>query len=550
MEEVKVKTRNILLSLQKYAKSNNASVDIVDFEILQTKTLIKAATDEEFIEFNESVQEHYDTQEKMIDYHVEFSQVHIIKIFEKPKKKYFIDYEIEFDTMKVSPNIIIKQSSKIPLRTPKETFVWLKKEINKIKGRNAILLNMFDELYIAKLKAFTKFVHAGKFTKNIKLPLIKTMEPNVTQKGELILHYEKNKNKHGIAEVDAGETIIEYRKPKFGKNGMDAFGKVISSESHKNSKDIDHEIDDDTIKTQEDEDRKLYIARAKGYVNFSRNIMYIDHTIKKRKIKRVEEKLSEHEDNDIKVVVSEKDATQDSIGEGVELTSETIHVEGFVGSNSILHATNLTVDGATHQSSHQSAKFAKINRHKGTLRAHQADIKLLEGGTVYATTANIDACLNGTIYARDVNIKSVKSNLKVYASHSINITLVSGEDNVFNIDYKKIPILSKKMEFIDNDIDDLKYHLDEAKRHNKAKVPELENKIKKLKDEKKEITNSVHDASIFIEKSFRGLNTISFTLSDLKELIYKTDAKKYDKFYLEIDEDRVTLKPVNISIEI
>lgn len=238
------------------------------------------------------------------------------------------------------------------------------------------------------------------------------------------------------------------------------------------------------------------------------------------------------------------------MGEGVELTSETIHVEGFVGSNSILHATNLIIDGATHQSSHQNAKFAKINRHKGTLRAHQADIKLLEGGTVYATTANIESCLNGTIYAKDVHITNVKSNLKVYASHSINITLVSGENNVFNIDYKKIPILSKKLEFIDNDIEDLKYHLEEAQRHNQSKVPKIKAEIQKLKDDKNDIINSIHDATIYVEKAFRGLNTIIFTISDLKELIYKTDSKKYDKFYLQIKDETITLEPVKTSINL
>ncbi|WP_373069494.1 flagellar assembly protein A [Sulfurimonas sp.] len=550
MQKAKVKTKNILLSLQKYAKNNDASINIVDFEILDTKTLIKTSKDTDFTEYNEAVQEHYDSEEKMIDYHLEFTQVHTIKLFEKQQKKYYLDYEINYDSMNTHPTITIKINSKIPIKTPRDTYIWLKNEVDTIKARNAILIGLFDESYITKLKLFTKFIHAGKFKKNIKLPLIETIEPNVTQKGQLLLHYEKHKNKHGIAEVDAKEVIAEYRKPKFGRNGLDAFGKVISNTSQKNLKDLDYDTDDETILVKEDNDKKLYISKAKGYVNISRNIMYIDHTIKKRKIKRVEDKVSEHEDNDIKVVVSEKDVTQDSIGEGVELTSETIHVEGFVGSNSVLHATNLTIDGATHQSSHQNAKFAKINRHKGTLRAHQADIKLLEGGTVYATTVNIDACLNGTIYAKDVNITSVKSNLKVYASHSINITLVSGENNTFNIDYKKIPILSKKIEFIDNDIEDLKYHLEEAKRHNQSKIAGYEAEIKKLKDDKNSVINSINDATITVQKAFRGLNNIIFTISDLKELIYKTDNKKYETFHLEIKDEKVTLKPVNISIEL
>ncbi|QFR49834.1 DUF342 domain-containing protein [Sulfurimonas lithotrophica] len=552
MKELTVKTKNISLSLKKYAQSNDASTDIIDFSILKTKTLIRTTKERDFVEFNESIKERYNSEKKMIDYHVEFKQVYTIKLFEKAQEQYSLKYEIEFDEFIVNPKIIIKTDSNIPYKrkTPKDTYLWLLKEINKIKAKNNILIHIFDESYLAKLKLFTKHLHAGKFKKSIKLPLIETISPDITRKGQLLLHYENKKNHHQITEVNAGDLLIEFAKPKFGKNGLDAFGNVITSETQKNSKDFTYDIDDETIEVKEDKDKKQYIAKVKGFVNFSKNLMFIDHIIKKRKLKRVEDTLSEHEDNDIKVIVSEKDSTQDSIGEGVTLSSETIHVEGFVGSNSVLNATNLIIDGATHQSSRQSAKFAKINRHKGTIRAHQADIKLLEGGTVYATTVNIDSCLNGTIYAKDVNITNVKSNLKVYASHSINITLVSGENNLFNIDYKKIPILSKKIEFIDHDIEDLKYHLEEAKRHDKSKVEGIKLKLKELQEIKNDILNSVKDAHVKIERPLRGLNTIIFSTGENKELIYKTSSKKYGEFHLEISEEKITLKPVNISINL
>ncbi len=550
MREAKVRTKNITLSLEKYARLNKASKDIVDFTILKTQTLIRAATETEFVDFNESIQEKYNTEDKMIDYHIEFKQVHTIKLFEKQEKDYFLNYEIKFDNLEINPKIIIKTDSVIPTSSPKDTYIWLLKEINKIKAQNKILLNLFDDTYIMKLKLFTKHIHAGKFNKPIKLPLIQTIKPNLTRKAKLDLNYLNKKEHHQIVEVKVGDVLVEFSKPKFGRNGLDAFGDVITAETQTNAKDFKYDIDDETIDIVEDEFSKRYVAKTKGYVNFAKNLMYIDHTIKKRKLKRVEDTLSEHEDNDIKVVISEKDATQDSIGEGVELASETIHVEGFVGSNSILNATNLIIDGATHQNSRQSAKHATINRHKGTLRAHKADIKLLEGGTVYATSVNIDSCLTGTIYAKDVTIKNVKSNLKVYASHSIKIYKVTGENNTFNIDYKKIPILSKKVEFIDHDIEDLKYHLEEAQRHDKSKVTGIETEIKKLLGMKKEIANSVHDATVFIERPLRGLNTIIFTISEIKELIYRTEAKKYPKFYLEVKDETVTLKPVNISIEL
>lgn len=550
MREAKVKTKNISLSKEKYAKINEASKDIVDFTILKILTLIKAATETEFVEFNESIQEKYDTEDKMIDHHIEFKQLYTIKLFEKQSKDYFLNYEVQFDSLKVNPKIVIKTDSKIPDSSLKETYVWLLNEINKIKAENNILLNLFDETYLMKLKLFTKYIHAGKFKKSIKLPLIETITPNITRKAELLLNYKNKKEHHQFLEVNKGDILVQFAKPKFGRNGLDAFGDVISAEMQTNEKDFKYDIDEDTIEVVEDETKKQYISKTKGYVNFSKNLLFIDHTIKKRKVKRVDDTISEHEDNDIKVVVSEKDITQDSIGEGVKLSSETIHVEGFVGSNSKLNATDLIIDGATHQNSYQTAKNATINRHKGTVRARKVDIKFLEGGTIYATTVNIGSCLTGTIYAKDVTINSVKSNLKVYASHSIKIKVVTGDNNTFNINYKKIPTIAKKLEFIDHDIEDLKFNLEEAKRHQKSKVAEIETQIKKFESTKKEIQNSVYDSFIHVEKSFRGINKIIFTINDKKELTYRTDSKKYPKFYLEHKGEKVTLKPVNLSIEL
>ena len=196
MEEKKVKTSNIELSIKKYAKNYNASADIVDFKILKIITMIKTTQDDEYVEFNEALQEDYDTTEKMIDYHLEFKQIYVAKLFEKQKSKYFLDYDIDFDYLNFNPHIIIKKESKIPTANPKQTYLWLTQEINKIKAINKVLLNLFDQTYIKKLKIFTKLIHSGGFKKNVKLPLIETIEPDITQEGELTLHYKKKKNKH------------------------------------------------------------------------------------------------------------------------------------------------------------------------------------------------------------------------------------------------------------------------------------------------------------------------------------------------------------------
>lgn len=552
MKSTKVKTKNILNSLKKYAKANAISLDAVDFKILKVESKIRTIHEKDYFHYNENIQTYYDSDEKTINEHVEFKQIYVIEMFQQIGCEIMLDYKIEYNEFKTKVNIIISKDSIIPSKhyKIKDLYRLITSEVNKIKAKEGILLNLYDKAYIHQLKAFTKHLGADKFHKNIKLPLFRGIDPSVTKKSQLIKYYEDKKNEYGISEVEAGEIIIEYIKPKFGLNGLDAFGDIVDATAFSNIKDTTKEIDSETIKIEENEDNKLYIAKVKGFVSLADDKLSIDNKIKLKKISRVQKQVADDENNNIEVILKEHDSTKDGIGEGVELTSETIHVEGFVGSNSFLNATNLIIDGATHQTSNQSAKYAKINRHKGNLRCHEAEIKLLEGGEIHATNVNIDSCLGGTIYAKHVTIKHVKKNVKIYASHSINIDQVSGEENVFTIDPRAIPILEKKLEFINADIEDLKFDLEEAQRHEQNKVPGIEQKIQNLVNTKNSIYDSVYDASINIVKPIRGFNTIVFTLKDNKKLTYKTKAQKYTKFFLVSSNDVVTLNPTTVSINL
>ena len=551
MKPTKVKTRNILNSLKKYAKIKGVALDVLDFKILGIETLIKTIHEKDFFHFNEVVQEKYNSNEKIINEHVEFEQLYLIEIFKLVDFSMMLNYKIEYNEYKTKVDIVIKPDSIIPNDYPKivDFYRALNTQFNKIKAKEGILLNLYDKEYIIKLKAFTKHVAKDKFKKSLRLPLIRTIDPNITKKSKLIKYYEDKKNEYGISEVAAEETIIEFIKPQFGVNGLNAFGNIVNAASYSNTKNTIKSFDHNTIKIKEDKYTKKYIAKIKGFVSNIDENLSIENKIKLQKISRVQEQLSDGENNNIEIILKEHDSAKDGIGEGVELTSETIHVEGFVGAKSFLNATNLTIDGATHQTSKQSAKHAKINRHKGNLRCHKADIKLLEGGEIHATNVNIDSCLGGTIYAKHVNIKQVKKNVKIYAANSISIESVTGEENFFEINPRAIPILEKKLEFINTDIEDLKFDLEEAQRHNSTKVELIEISIQKLKDSKENIYKSVYDAYIHIEKPVRGFNTITFVISENKKLTYTTQAQRYEDFSLTMTDDKIILQPIGISIE-
>lgn len=548
----KIKTKNILKSLNNFALENEISVDKCTYTINKVITYIKARTDVSFNLFNENINIHYHEKEKIANDHVEFKQVYIITIKEQQEPQFKLNYSIDYGQFSTHPKIVIDSDSHMPYKTykPKDFYILLAKEVNKIKAENGILVNIFDDSMIRNLKGLTKHIYAGKFKKPVRIPIFEGLKPEITIESALILWFEQKESKNQIIEVEEGELLVEYKKPKYGLNGLNARGEQIDTSSASNIDDFKADIDENSISIVEDEDKKLYSSKIKGYVDYTKDSLKVDTKLTRSKLSRVQDSISQDEDNNIEVLVSQHDTTQDSIGEGVKLKSETIHVNGHIGAKSVLEALKLQIDGATHQDSLQFSKFAKINRHKGTLRCHEAEITLLEGGEIHATNVHVESCIGGIIYAQNVKIDHVKSNLKVYASHSISIRLVSGEENLFKINYKDIPILKSKVDLIHKDIDNLKYTLEEVQRHDKTQVPIIKEKIKKLKDEYETIKNSSKDATITIDKALHGLNVINFALPNGAEIIYKTEAMKYDPFYLEFKDDKVTLHPVNKSINL
>lgn len=557
MEEIRdkiYKTSSIDKAIENFASKNHTSADDCDFKIRELFTYIKTNADEEFNLTNEDIDELYKNESTIISNRLELQQHYTVVVFKQRKVDIRLDYTIEWDEMKTNPSLILHPDSFIPYRDTKaeDTYRLLLQEINKIKAQNKILIGLYDKKMIRTLKSLTKHIYRDAFKNKIKIPLFEGIVPIFTVASKLILWYnQKNKeSKQQIIEVEKGELLVEYKKAVFGKSGFNSFGEFIKKENLKNEDDLRLKIDDNSIEIQEDENRKLYKSKVKGFVHHTNLEFSVQNRYKKRRLSRNEDSLSKDENNNIEVVISQNDTNKDSIGEGVQLTSESIHITGHVGASSMLETTNLQIDGATHLTSMQFARFAKINRHKGTLRCHDAKIKLLEGGVVHATNVEIEASLNGTVHAKNVTIGHVKSNLKVYATESITIRLVSGEDNLFKINYKDVPISLANIGFINADIEELKYLLEEAKLHDNSKVDDIKDKITMLKSEINTIKQSTLKAKVTIEKPLIGLNTINFTFDNDKSIIYKTASQSYEPFYIKTTEDKLTLLPVNKSISL
>ncbi|WP_041672429.1 flagellar assembly protein A [Sulfurimonas denitrificans] len=544
------KTKNINATIKKFALENDCSPLEFTFNINGVETYLKNVSQKDFLLYTEDIFDYFNNHQKMINEHVEIKQIFLITIKQTPKNIIKLDYSIEFSPNKDSVHIVLYPESQIPYKKyqPKEIYLLLLKELNNIKALNNILINIFDNEMKEKLKQFVKYIYAGKFIKKIKIPLYIGIEPDITRESRLLFRFLNKKSNHQVIEVAEDEILVEFIKPLFGKNGFNAFGEIIDNFYLKNIDDLKYNVDENSIKIIENSDRKIYKSKLKGYVHLDDKNFYVDNKIEIESLSRVQNRIAKDESNNIEVIISQHDTSLDSLGEGVELTSETININGHVGAKSTLRAVNLTIDGATHQDSYQEAKFANINRHKGKLRCHDAKIKLLEGGEVHATNVDIQNSLSGTIYAENVTIHQVKNNLKIYASNSITIDIVSGEDNLFKINYKDIPTLISKYNYLSQEIEDLKYKLEGAKKHSPLKVPALKEKIDELKVAQDKITTSSMNAKIIIKNSFRGLNTIIFTLNNNEELIFKTEATTYEPFYIVESQEYLTLHPTNKKI--
>ncbi|MEK6658738.1 MAG: flagellar assembly protein A [Campylobacterota bacterium] len=548
----KFKTKNISATIDKFAAENDSSPLEFSYTINNIDTYIKTISNDSFILYNEDTNNYYGNHDKMIDEHVQIKQMFIITVKKEPKNIIKLVYSIDFSDDKTMPAIILHPESQIPYKKyqPKEIYILLLKEFSNIKAINNILINIFDEQMKEKLKAFVKYLYNGKFVNKIKIPLFTGIKVELRKSSKLIMRFLEKETTHQIIEVDAGEVLVDYIKPVFGKNGFNAFGDIVDNAGLKNKEDLKCNIDKKSIEIFENDERKSYKSRVKGYVHFDKENFYIDNKIKMQRLSRVQSSVAKEEDNNIEVVISQSDTTLDSLGEGVQLTSETIHIQGHIGAKSSLRAVNLTIDGATHKDSIQEAKFATINRHKGKLRCHDAKIKLLEGGEVHATNVEVENSLGGVIYAENVTIGRIKNNLKIYASNSINIKHVGGEDNLFKISYKDIPTLISKYDFISHEIEDLKYKLEGVSKHTPSEVPVIKKQIGELREQQNKIINSVEHAKITINEPLKGLNTITFTLTNGEELTYKTDAKAYEPFYLVMSENSITLHPTNKKISL
>jgi hypothetical protein len=552
LETKPLQTAHVEETLKKFASDSFTPLAECDFVLHGVYTYIRNCHMESFGKYTDALKEHYRDSKSLINDRVTFRQVYKISLLNKRSDTILLDYALEYDPYRTHPLLHLRASSTIPRERykPQELFVLLVKEVNKIKAREGMLIGLYSEAMIEDIKKFVKLLYTDRFTSDYSILLFSGIEPELSAPSRLELHFQQKNVDRQLKEVEAGELLVEFTKPVYGHAGLDAFGRRVGPGSIQNAPFLDCEIDSTTITTAEDTKSIRLYSRKRGYVHYTPERIEISNRLTLDTVKRVHSQVAKEETNEVEVLITQNDITRDSVGEGVHLTSESIRVSGHIADKAKVEAKTLVVEGATHTGAHLYAHEATVNRHKGVLRCHKANVTLLEGGELHATHVHVETALGGTIYAKRVTLGNVRHHLKVYASDSIVISSITGEDNCFVIDYQKIPIVQSHLQYIEEDIEEQRYHLEAAKRRRERDAADKINKrIIALKTEIAEIKESSFNATITIKHTVHGINTITFVLPKRKVITYRTrEGTTYEPFFLETRDERVTLQPVGVSI--
>ncbi len=532
----KLKTRDITFELKKFAKENYLKFDELDFDLKSVSTYLKTKHLDTFASFTKSYRDTYANEKDIIEDRLVIKQVYVIEPYRVNLGSEVLEYDLDLSENFLFPILKILPKTIFPKLSVKELYLYILSEVNKIKAVNQMIIGFRDENIKEDIKILTKKIVSKDFYEPFEISLFNSVEPVISRKSSLKLFFKELKSQ--IKEVKKDELLLKFVKLKVGTNGFNAQGKWVGAGELNNSILLKYKYDSESVKKEDVDGIVSYYAKKQGFVEINDDVICISNSFSTNEIKRVENSLTYKEKNDVEIRITNDDVTKDSIGEGTKVKSYKIKVDGFIGANSQIEANEVIIGGSTHKSSKIFSKKAEINRHKGELRCQNAKIKLLEGGKVEGTSLHIETALGGEIYGCDVVIDNLKSKVKVYASNSIAIKRVSGEDNFLSIDISKIDVAQKKIDFINQEIHDFKYLLQNAVDHNEvSKISDITQKISNLQSVIDEMYNKIFISYIEVEGVFKAYNTISFIINPEEKLKFEnTQNKKYSRFTIKNSE--------------
>ena len=367
------------------------------------------------------------------------------------KNKNF-NLEMQISTNKVYSTVKATIKKESVLQYSKNLPDIILKEINKKKLRSGILINLFDKKLKAGIKDLvTKIRINDHLTEDFTLELCKWPEPILTRNDGFIHHHKEKREKEieeeykgmvnyadrgFITTAEEGDLVLEYLKPKLGKAGRNFKGIYIPAKEPSDNNKPKFVVDVQTIEVNDDSERTLYIAKAKGYVKHDETELRIADNLEIEGANFKETgNINAGHDKDVKIVLKGKEKHEDNIGPNTKIAASQITVGGSVANGAELSAEKVIVQGQTHKTSKIYAGSANINLHKGYLEAKEVVVEKLENGEIVADDIKVTQAIGGILRGKRIEIAYLFSNVSITASKEIRITKsIKGSDNVFIIE--------------------------------------------------------------------------------------------------------------------
>ncbi len=519
MKPLVVRTSNVAKELLQAASNHKIPVQSLDFRLLDTQTFAKKSEDAQGEWLELSSDEIRDLNEELLlSPRFELKQVYEIEIFTPVESTPFdgIDMAIGGNPTLCNIYLTIKAGSTADYY---ETFEPdLLRTIHKKMLRANLIIGVFDSMMAHNLSEFFAKVKVREhytFEKPERYLISQGYEPVPTVDDKLILHYEtKRQNEDEQGRIDyakrgyvisavENELLVEYIKPKLGESGRNCRGEFLSPKEPLVRNEPTFTTGENILVVDTPQSIE-YRAKIGGYVTYEGGVYDIKTEVDITEISfKTTGSIDTQLDADVSINVKEKDFLKDAVGTGMDVTVNVINVDGNVGANAKITAHKATVEGQVHQSALIKADELRINVHKGTAYGKKVHITRLEHGVVEADEVTIVQATGGKIRAREITIETLGSNVKMTASHKIEVKKLMGGENRFVIDpliEEDTDILaerSEKMEQMRLSIRDVQRELSEYEQTWYDNAPSMEDLKRKLIHYK---TNNITAPAAFVQK--------------------------------------------------
>ncbi|EGF1229939.1 DUF342 domain-containing protein [Campylobacter jejuni] len=411
--------------------------------------------------------------------------------------------------------------------------------IYKIMIKQKFLILRLDKNLFNKIDDFILSIQKNPSIKEIELEIAKGVDKIEHKRDEIIYHrdveeacFSENANYDEgdyCKPVKKNELLFEYVYRILGKEGRNLRGEIL----HLNPVaffDNPFIIKDESIYTEELEDRIKYFSANYGFLNKDRSGYSVTNNLKLLQVGlKTTGSIKTNTDENINLEITNFDINDDAIKSGiVNVQASDIKVNGSIGATK-LYGRNISIKGLTHAKSEIFAQDIFITTHKGTLQADTVYIKNLENGIVIAKNVFVENCIGGKIEAENIYICNLLANNILYPRKNLII--------MNNIKFKN-NILVSPLASIENNSDTECENLKNLSLKTKNKLDDIisqmqnyydyliKNQIKIIKLQKAEKLNTIDMKFLNLYRDIiKKYNHLSVSYKKLIKLKYHIDAK-------------------------